>query len=104
MLEQTAAVLDTNIVQLQGLYAGAGNAVASALETFKVFKPEITRLDGRANEMQQSLGQLDTTMQEVKVSVSCSGDVTHICCMQHRLGVSMPTLRGAMTLPGLHAD
>lgn len=102
MLEQTAAVLDTNIVQLQGLYAGAGNAVASALETFKVFKPEITRLDGRANDMQQSLGQLDTTLQEVKVSVSCLG--VHTCCMQHRLGFSMPTLRGTMTLPGLHAD
>ncbi len=82
-LEKSTAVLESNIHLMQSLYAGAGNAVAGALETFKVFKPEIARLDGRADEIKQSIGDMDSGIKVIKVgrdalisSLSLSHDST----------------------------
>jgi hypothetical protein len=66
-LDKSAVVLDTNIQLMQTLYADAGHAVAGALETFKVFKPEIARLDGHAYELEKKLDLLKTGTQTWKV-------------------------------------
>ncbi|GAX83361.1 hypothetical protein CEUSTIGMA_g10786.t1 [Chlamydomonas eustigma] len=74
-LDKSAVVLDTNIQLMQTLYADAGHAVAGALETFKVFKPEIARLDGHAYELEKKLDLLKTGTQSWKETVLSSQEV-----------------------------
>jgi len=61
--------LDENIAKIESFYMGSANAVQSALETFKVFKPEIARLDGRAEVLERGVEALGPVIQSIKVSL-----------------------------------
>ena len=59
--------LDANIASLHVLSQGSANAVASALETFKVFKPEIARLDAQAEELGRGIEELHPHIHSLRV-------------------------------------
>lgn len=59
--------LDESIASLHVLSQGSANAVAGALETFKVFKPEIARLDAKADELAHGIEELHPHIHSLRV-------------------------------------
>ena len=62
------SALDDNIAKIESFYMGSANAVQGALESLKVFKPEIARLDGRAEVLEKGIEVLGPIIQSIKVN------------------------------------
>ena len=64
--------LDSEVGKIQEALGGAGNAFASALDSVKVFKPEIARLDQVQVTHGEKIVVLDGSISSLKVS-GCMG-------------------------------
>lgn len=60
--------LDNEVGKIQNLLGGAGSAFASALDTVKVFKPEVERLDKAQVEIKEKIVVLDGSISNLKAS------------------------------------